>query len=148
MSTSCRKSSMIKWRTCIFLLSSQSSVFCLFVFPPQERVQRRTVEQVVNVSVEIRHSSGVSETHLTPLPSKCHEACTANPRPFLAATGARDSESTENLGSPLVQYIDLIVDVTVCFNTKYEPSRQYRRRKKLLRMTSAGQCVLFHWQWR
>ena len=46
----------------------------------------------------LRHSSGVSETHLNhfpatstgPLLSKCHEACRANPRPFLAATGARD----------------------------------------------------------
>ena len=79
-----------------------------------------------------------------PLPAKCHEACTANPRLILAATGARDLESTENLGGPLVQDIDLFVDVTVCGNTKYEPSRQYRGRKKLLGMTSAGQCVLSH----
>ena len=48
-----------------------------------------------------------------PLPSKCHEAWTANPRPILAATGARDFECTENLGGPLVQYIDFIVDVPV-----------------------------------
>ena len=90
-----------------------------------------------------RHSSGVRETHLTISCSKYRttsfqvsRGLHSNPRPILAATGARDLESAENFGGPLVQYIDLIVDVTVCGNTKYEPSRQYRRRKKLLRKTS------------
>ena len=41
------------------------------------------------------------------LPAKCHEACTTNPRSILAATGARDLESTGNFGGPLVQDIDL-----------------------------------------
>ena len=95
----------------------------------------------------MRHISSFPAASTGPLPSKCHEACTANPRPILAATRARVLESTENLGAPLVQYIALIVDVTVYGNTKCEPSRQYRRRKKLLRKTSAGQDVLFHWQW-
>ena len=39
----------------------------------------------------------------------------------------------KTLEVPLVQCIDLIVHVTVYGNTKYEPSGQYRRRKKLLR---------------
>ena len=95
----------------------------------------------------MRHISSFPAASTGPLPSKCHEACTANPRPILAATRARVLESTENLGAPLVQYIALIVDVTVYGNTKCEPSRQYRRRKKLLRNTSSGQDVLFHWQW-
>ena len=80
----------------------------------------------------VRHISPFPAASTGPLPSKFHEVCTANPRPILAATGARALESTENLGAPLVQHIALIVDVTVCGNTKYEPSSQYRRRKKLL----------------
>ena len=73
-----------------------------------------------------RHSSGVSETHLIISSSMYRPTSfqvsrglhsTANPRPILTATGARDSESIENLGAPLVQYIALIVDVTVYGNT-------------------------------
>ena len=56
----------------------------------------------------MRHISPLSAASTGPLLSKCHEASTANPRPILAATGARDLGCTENLGGPLVQYIDLI----------------------------------------
>ena len=150
----------------------------------------------------MRHISPLPAASTGPLPSTCHEACTAIPRPILAATGARDLESTENLGGPLVQYIDLLpsrVDIlalvfqrqvptiqtvqktvevletqhfdgvadvpvvlqrpvptiqsvqktmevpeTQClewqFNTKYQPSRQYRRRWRFQRLS-----VLIEW---
>ena len=85
----------------------------------------------------MRHISTFPAASIGPLPSKCH---------FLQRQVPCDLESTENLGSPLVQYIDLIVDVTVCFNTKYEPSRQYRRRKKLLScVRSPAEVVDGHW---
>ena len=80
-----------------------------------------------------RHSSGVNETHLIISSSMCWPTSfqvsrglhsTANPRPILTATGARDSESTENLGAPLVQCIALFVDVTVYGNTKCEPPQK------------------------
>ena len=54
------------------------------------------------------HISPFPAASTGPLPSKCHEARTTSPRPILTATGARDLECTENLGGPLVQYIDLI----------------------------------------
>ena len=81
-----------------------------------------------------RHSSGVSghisplpATSTGPLPSKCHEACTAIPGPILAATGARDSESTENLGGPLVQCIVLLpsrVDILALVFQRQVPTIQ------------------------
>ena len=47
--------------------------------------------------------------------------------------------------APQVQHIDRIVDLTVCGNTKYEPSRQYRRRKKLLWFGFSFQEKTFLW---
>ena len=87
-----------------------------------------------------RHSSGVSETHLTISCSKYRPTSfkvarglhsIANPRPILTATGARDSESTENLGAPLVQYIALIVDVTVYGNTKVRAIQPVQKTKEV-----------------
>ena len=65
----------------------------------QERVQKRAVEQVVNVSVEIqRHVPLIQEVQGT-------------------------------MEVPQGQYIDRIVDVTVCCNTKYNPSEQCTSRR-------------------
>ena len=112
MSTSCRKSSMKKCRECTFLLSLQSSLSLLLMFPSQERVQKRTVEQVVNVSVEIQRQVPLIQ------------------------------EVQGTMEVPQGQCIDRIVDVTVCCNTKYNPSeqctsRQHKRRWRLFQRQSS-----------
>ena len=74
---------------------------------PQERVQKRTVEQVVNVSVEMQ-----SQVFL-----------------FQEVQGTMEV--------PQGQYIDRIVDVSVCCNTKYDPSEQCTSRQHIRQWTAS-----------
>ena len=81
-------------------------------FAPQERDQKRTVEQVVNVCVEVQSQFALIQ----------------------------EAQGTMEVRQG--QYIDRIVDVTVCCNTKYDPSeqctsRQHRRRRRLFQRQSS-----------
>ena len=110
--TSCRKSSMRKWRKCTFLHSVQSSLSRVVKLAPQDRVQKRTVEQVVNVSMKMQSQLLLIQ------------------------------EVQETMEVPQGQYIDRIVDVTVSGSTKYVPSeqctsRQHRRRWRMFQRQSS-----------
>ena len=60
-------------------------------------------------------------------------SCNAEERSLYTGSTS-DAKVQKTSEVPLVQCIDLIIDVTVCGDTKYDPSGQCRRRKKLLRL--------------
>ena len=106
--TSCRAS----WRSTLVI---RQETCCNVV------MLRRTGEHTTDTTCpkRFRRCSSLTRTNRTSL-LRCNDRCQGNRKYMEPGEVAQ------------VQHIDRIVVLTVCGNTKYEPSRQCRRRKKLL----------------